>query len=74
MLITRTTKKVKTVQKRSSRVKNPAEAVEFFCHKNPKHAFLWRGSKAVCPILQICGKLKNPTITVEVAIEVAIEG
>ena len=23
--------------------------------KNPQHAFLRRGSKAVCPMLQICG-------------------
>jgi hypothetical protein len=29
---------------------NPAEAVGFFGRKNPQHAFLRRGSKAVCPI------------------------
>jgi hypothetical protein len=28
------------------------EAVE---RKNPQHAFLRRGSKAVCPMSQICG-------------------
>jgi hypothetical protein len=28
---------------------NPAEAVGFFGRKNPQHASLWRGSKAVCP-------------------------
>jgi hypothetical protein len=30
---------------------NPAEAGR----KNPRHAFLQRGSKAVCPMSQICG-------------------
>ena len=30
---------------------NPAEAVEFFREKNPQHAFLRRGSKAVGPML-----------------------
>jgi hypothetical protein len=34
---------------------NPAEAVGFFGRKNPQHAFLRRGSKAVCPMSQICG-------------------
>ena len=29
---------------------NPAEAVGFIGRKNPQHAFLWRGSKAVGPI------------------------
>jgi hypothetical protein len=32
-----------------------AEAVGFFRLKNPQHAFLRRGSKAVCPMSQICG-------------------
>jgi hypothetical protein len=32
-----------------------AEAVGFFGLKNPQHAFLRRGSKAVCPMPQICG-------------------
>src|SRR5215472_15266838 len=42
---------------------NPAEAVRFFrAKKNPKHAFLRKGSKAVCPMSQICGMLKNPTV------------
>jgi hypothetical protein len=27
----------------------------FFRRKNPQHAFLRRGSKAVCPMSQICG-------------------
>jgi hypothetical protein len=40
----------------------------FFGRKNPQHAFLRRGSNAVCPMSQICSKLKNSTITVEVAI------
>ena len=30
---------------------NPAEAVGFLGRKNPQHAFLWRGSKAVGPML-----------------------
>jgi hypothetical protein len=47
---------------------NPAEAVGYFGLKNPQRAFLRRGSKAVCPMLQLCSMLKNPTITVEVAI------
>jgi hypothetical protein len=33
---------------------NPAE-------KNPQHAFLRRGSKAVCPMSQICGALRGFT-------------
>jgi hypothetical protein len=52
---------------------NLAEAVGFFGHKNPQHAFLWRGSKAVCPMLQICGMLKNPVIYVEVGIASQID-
>jgi hypothetical protein len=47
---------------------NPAEAVRFFGRKNPQHAFLRRGSKAVCPMSQICGMLKNPVIYVEALI------
>jgi hypothetical protein len=31
-------------------VAKPAEAVGFFGRKNPQHAFLRRGSKAVCPM------------------------
>jgi hypothetical protein len=31
------------------------EAIGFFWRKNPFHAFLWRGSKAVCPMSQISG-------------------
>jgi hypothetical protein len=34
---------------------NRAEAVGFFGRKNPQHAFLWRGSKAVGPMSQLCG-------------------
>ena len=30
---------------------NPAEAVGFLGRKNPQHAFIWRGSKAVSPML-----------------------
>jgi hypothetical protein len=34
---------------------NPAEAVGFYGQKNPQHAFLRKGSKAACPMSQICG-------------------
>jgi hypothetical protein len=34
---------------------NPAKAVGFFGQKNPQHAFLRRGSKAACPMSQLCG-------------------
>jgi uncharacterized membrane protein (DUF373 family) len=34
---------------------NPAGVVRFFGRKNPQHAFLQRGRKAVCPMSQICG-------------------
>ena len=27
--------------------------------KSPQHAFLWRGSKRICPMCQLCGMLKN---------------
>jgi hypothetical protein len=46
----------------------PAEAVGFFGSKNLQHAFLRRGKKAVCPMSQICGTIKNPVIYVEVGI------
>jgi hypothetical protein len=35
----------------------------FFGRKYPQHAFLRKGSKAICPMSQICGMLKNPVIT-----------
>jgi hypothetical protein len=35
----------------------------FFGRKNPQHAFLRKGSKAVCPMSQICCMLKNPVVT-----------
>jgi hypothetical protein len=47
---------------------NPAEAVGFFGRRNPQHAFLRRGSKAVCPMSQLWGMLKIPAIYVEVRI------
>jgi hypothetical protein len=40
----------------------PAEAVGFFGRKNPQHAFIRTGIKAVCPKSQICGVSKNPII------------
>jgi hypothetical protein len=37
------------------------KAVGFFSvRKNPQHAFRRKGSKAVCPVSQICGTKKNP--------------
>jgi hypothetical protein len=33
----------------------PTEAVGFFGRKIPQHAFLQKGSKAVCAMSQICG-------------------
>jgi hypothetical protein len=47
---------------------NPAEAVGFVRRKNPQHAFLRRGSKAICAMLQLWGTLKNPVIYVGVGI------
>jgi hypothetical protein len=41
---------------------NPAKAVGFFGRKNSQHTFLRRKSKAVCPMSQICGTLKNPAV------------
>jgi hypothetical protein len=38
----------------------------FFGRKNPQHAFLRKGSKAVCPLSQICGTIKNPCDYMEV--------
>jgi hypothetical protein len=35
----------------------------FSSEKNPQRAFLRKGSKAICPMSQICGMLKNPVIT-----------
>ena len=29
---------------------NPAEAIGFLGRKNPQHAYVWRGSKAVSPM------------------------
>jgi hypothetical protein len=42
---------------------NPAEAVGFFGRKNSQHAFVRRVSKAVCPVSQLCGMLKNLSIS-----------
>ena len=39
---------------------NLAEAVRFLGRKNPQHAFLRRGSKAVGPMLWICSMQKIP--------------
>jgi hypothetical protein len=41
----------------------------FFGRKNPQHAFLQKGSKAVGFVSQICGTLKNPYSYVEVESE-----
>jgi hypothetical protein len=45
-----------------------AEAIGFFGRKNPQHAFLLGGRKAVCPMSQSCGMSKNPVSYVEVGI------
>jgi hypothetical protein len=47
----------------SSRVQTQPKLSDFFGRKNPQHAFLWKGSKAVCPMSQIFSMLKNPVIT-----------
>jgi hypothetical protein len=52
----------------SSRVQTWPKPLDFSGQKNPQHAFLRRGSKAVGPMSQICCVYKNPTVTVEVAI------
>jgi hypothetical protein len=36
----------------------------FPAEKNPQHAFLWRGSKIICPMFQLWGMKKNSTIFV----------
>jgi hypothetical protein len=35
---------------------------DFFERKNPQHAFLRKGSKAVCPVSQICGTIKKTLV------------
>jgi hypothetical protein len=47
----------------------PSQSHRIFGRKNHQRAFLRRGSKTVSPMSQLCGMLKNPTITVEVAID-----
>jgi hypothetical protein len=47
----------------SSWVQTRPKPSDFFVRKNPQHDFLRKGSEAVCPMLQICGMLKNPVIT-----------
>jgi hypothetical protein len=42
---------------------NPAESVGFFGRKNPQYAFLWRGSKAVCPMWCLTACKKNSKVT-----------
>jgi hypothetical protein len=34
---------------------HPAKAIGFLGRKNPQHAFLWRGSKAIVPMLWLYG-------------------
>jgi hypothetical protein len=46
---------------------------DFFGRKNSKHAFLRKGSKAVGPVTQICGTLKNPYDYMEVELEGKIQ-
>jgi hypothetical protein len=41
----------------SLRVQTRPKPSDFFGCKNPQHVFLWKGSKAVGPVSQICGTL-----------------
>ena len=41
----------------------PAEAVGFFGRKNPQHAFLGGGSKAISHVADLRGMSKNPGFT-----------
>jgi hypothetical protein len=41
----------------------PGRSHRFFSGENHQHAFLRKGSKAVCTMSQICSILKNPVIT-----------
>jgi hypothetical protein len=50
----------------SPRVQTRPKPSDCFGRKNPQHAFLRRGSKAVGPMSQICGTLKNPCDYMEV--------
>jgi hypothetical protein len=56
-----------------SRVRTRPKPSDFSGEKNPQHAFLRRGSKAVCPMSQIFVMLNNPVIYVEVGITGQIE-
>jgi hypothetical protein len=38
----------------------PQSIGSLYLYKNPQHAFLRKGSKAVCPVSQICSTKKNP--------------
>jgi hypothetical protein len=50
-----------------SRVQTRPKPSDFFGRKNPQHAFLRKGSKAVGPVSKICGTLKNTCDYMEVA-------
>jgi hypothetical protein len=49
-----------------SRVQTRPKPLDFSGEKIPQHAFLRRGSKAVCPMSQICCMLKTSGIYVEI--------
>ena len=52
----------------SSRVQTRTKPLDFSWRKNPQHAFLRKGSKAVCPMSHILRHLKEPeSVCVEVA-------
>jgi hypothetical protein len=38
----------------------PGRSRRIFGRKNPQHVFLRRGSKAVCPMTQLCRNVKEP--------------
>ena len=46
------------------RVQTRPKPLDFYGRKNPQHSFLWRGSKRICPMSQICGMSKNLVIYV----------
>jgi hypothetical protein len=49
-----------------SRVQTRLKPSDFFGRKNPQHAFLWKGSKAVSPVSQIAAHKRTLLDYVEV--------
>jgi hypothetical protein len=40
------------------RVQTRPKPLDIYGRKNSQHAFLWRGSKRICPMSQLCGMVK----------------